>query len=144
MVDAGMTIFWVNMDGTYAYWNRAAWQAHWNELRQQGTLRFETSLVTKDGASMPVEISANQVRFHELEYNCAVVRDIGERKKAQAELTEYRDHLEELVRRRTAEIERQKAELERLNRLFVGRELRMIELKGRIRELEGQGGGQTP
>ncbi len=28
------------------------------------------------------------------------------------------------------------AELERMNRIFVGRELRMVELKERIRELE--------
>jgi PAS domain S-box-containing protein len=44
--------------------------------------------------------------------------------------------LEEKVKERTAELEEKTAKLERLNRLFVGRELRMKELKERIKELE--------
>lgn len=44
--------------------------------------------------------------------------------------------LEERVRERTAELEEKNLELERMNRLFVGRELRMRELKERIAELE--------
>lgn len=44
--------------------------------------------------------------------------------------------LEERVRERTAELEGKNQELERMNRLFVGRELRMRELKERIAELE--------
>ena len=63
-------------------------------------------------------------------------RDITERKKAEEELNKYREHLEELVKERTAEIEEKTAKLERLNKLFVGRELSMKELKERIRELE--------
>ena len=35
-----------------------------------------------------------------------------------------------------ADLEEKNAELERLNRLFVGRELRMHELKVRVAELE--------
>lgn len=64
--------------------------------------------------------------------------EIAERKRAEEELTKHRDHLEELVKERTAEIEQKNADLERMNRLFVGRELRMVELKERIRELEGK------
>jgi hypothetical protein len=44
--------------------------------------------------------------------------------------------LEERVRERTLEFEAKSAELERINKLFVGRELRMRELKERIKELE--------
>lgn len=36
----------------------------------------------------------------------------------------------------TAELAEKNAELERMNRLFVARELRQVELKTRIRELE--------
>lgn len=56
----------------------------------------------------------------------------------------YRIELEQRVLARTAELSAKNAELERLNRLFVGRELRMIELKERIGVLEGKLGGSPP
>ena len=44
--------------------------------------------------------------------------------------------LEERVKQRTFELVEKNSELDRMNRLFVGREIRMIELKNRIAELE--------
>ena len=41
-------------------------------------------------------------------------------------------------RERTRELERRNYELEQMNKAFVGRELRMVELKERIRELESR------
>jgi len=67
-----------------------------------------------------------------------VLTDISERRQAEQELERYRDHLEKLVQERTEEIKRKNAELEKQNRLFVGRELKMIELKAKIKELEGE------
>lgn len=66
----------------------------------------------------------------------SITRDITERKKTEEELKKYREHLEELVKERTTELDVKNAELERFNKLFVGRELRMIELKEIIRKLE--------
>jgi len=48
--------------------------------------------------------------------------------------------LEDRVKERTAELEEKIAEIERMNRLFVGRELRMKELKEIIKELEKKAG----
>ena len=41
-------------------------------------------------------------------------------------------------KRRTTELEQKNAELDKMNRLFVGRELRMRELKEKIARLEGK------
>jgi len=65
--------------------------------------------------------------------------NIKERAKVEDELRRRREALEKTVeelKARTTELERKNQELEHLNRAFVGRELRMIELKNRIRELE--------
>jgi len=60
-----------------------------------------------------------------------LIGEIVERKRAVEELTEYREHLEELVRERTAE-------LRRIVNLMAGREVRMAVLKGVIRKLCAQ------
>jgi chromosome segregation ATPase len=66
----------------------------------------------------------------------SISSDITKSKEAEEELRKYRNDLECLIKERTAELEKKNAELERMNRLFVGREFRIKELKNRIRELE--------
>lgn len=102
-----------------------------------------------------------------------IARDMTARKEAEEELKKHRDHLDELIKERTATLERKTAELEtaqgtmqallaevntakqeleakvakieRLNRIFVARELRMVELKKHIKELEQRSGsGEGP
>lgn len=57
------------------------WTAHWQELREKKTLRFESHHKAKDGTITPIEVSANYVKFEGNEYNCAFVREISERKQ---------------------------------------------------------------
>jgi len=78
-------------------------------------------------------------------YLMSIIVDITEQRLAESQreaaLEEIRKLNEELdlrVALRTAELTAKTAELERLNRVFVDRELRMIELKARIAELEGK------
>jgi len=66
----------------------------------------------------------------------SLVQDITESRQAKEELEKYREHLEELVKDRTAELKEKNAELERMNDLFVGREFRIKELRDRVEELE--------
>jgi len=52
-----------------------------------------------------------------------------------------RENMERELRKRTTELERRNYELEEMNKAFVGRELRMAELKERIKELEKERNG---
>jgi formate hydrogenlyase transcriptional activator len=53
-------------------------------------------------------------------------------------ISEHAAILENKVTERTVELETKIGEIERMNRLFVGSELRMVELKEKIKELEGK------
>jgi PAS domain S-box-containing protein len=62
------------------------WQAHWEELKQKGSLQLETLHRSQDGRLIPVEVIANYCRYKNLEYNCAIVRDIADRKHLEEQL----------------------------------------------------------
>lgn len=68
--------------------------------------------------------------------NTLLLSELTERKRAEELLQRLTEELERRVKERTAELEAKNEELERMNRVFVGRELRMVELKEKIRELE--------
>jgi PAS domain S-box-containing protein len=57
------------------------WPAHWEELKKQGTLTFESRHKAKDGSIKPTEINSNFLEFGGKEYNFAFARDITERKR---------------------------------------------------------------
>jgi PAS domain S-box-containing protein len=58
------------------------------------------------------------------------------RKLAEEKLEKLNQELEQRVLERTEELKAKNEELERTNQLFVGRELKMVELKKKIKELE--------
>ncbi len=96
------------------------------------------------------QLSSPPFDKEELNLYLAVAGLIGalhSRRLAELAVITAKEELEERVARRTVELEsankeleRKIAEIERLNKIFVGRELRMIELKKRIRTLEEQSG----
>ena len=71
-----------DIDPTYSL---SVWQEHWQDLKESGSLRFETSHKAKSGRIFPVEINANFCKYNDIEYNCAMVHDITERKEAEIE-----------------------------------------------------------
>jgi PAS domain S-box-containing protein len=84
------------------------------EVSTRPTLNFENRYVRKDGAIIDLSWNAYFDKTDGVTY--AVARDITERKRAEAELNGYRQHLEELVSLRTAELTRTNLELEAVNR----------------------------
>ena len=68
----------------------------------------------------------------------SVRTDVTERRKADEAIRVLNADLERRVAERTAELGARNQDLERFNRLFVDRELRMKELKQRLKELEGR------
>jgi len=65
-----------------------------------------------------------------------VVWKVTDRKKAEDELYKLNEEMEQTIKERTAKLRATMGDLEQLNHVFVGREMKMIELKKRIAELE--------
>ncbi len=63
-----------------------AWPAHWEELKRRGSFTFESDHATKDGRMLNTEVTVNYLQHEGCEYNCAVMRDITERKRSELEI----------------------------------------------------------
>ncbi|WP_363299759.1 PAS domain-containing protein [Altibacter sp.] len=84
-------------------------------------------------------ISTKKTRFIDdsgTKFLIGTIRDITGRKKDEEELEKHKNNLEEIVKLRTEEVNSKNTELQRMNKLFVGRELKMKELKNIIQELQ--------
>lgn len=103
----------------------------------------ERSLKLLETFTMQISLTLENARLYEQVRDQVVEleKEIEERKKAQEELNKLNNALEQRVKERTAELENKNAELEKFNKVFVGRELRMIELKKQIAQLEKRIGG---
>jgi PAS domain S-box-containing protein len=80
--------------------------------------RLEKRFIRADGVVIYVDLSVRCRRYPSggVEYFMALLSDISERKNAEAELLRYRDHLELLVKERTAQLEVARDQAEIANR----------------------------
>ncbi|OQW69769.1 MAG: hypothetical protein BVN35_18780 [Proteobacteria bacterium ST_bin11] len=79
---------------------------------------LDKRFIRKDGSVIDASISVCSVRKPDrsIDYFVALVQDISDRKRAEAELDQYRGHLEELVLARTAELSQARDEAEAASR----------------------------
>jgi PAS domain S-box-containing protein len=77
-----------------------------------GQAIFETAHLRKDGSEMPVEVHIKLIEADGRRLFLSAVRDITERKRTEQELSDYREHLEDLVEERTRHLQFLNEELE--------------------------------
>jgi PAS domain S-box-containing protein len=132
----GMT----DLDLPWKYTEAESYRADDRRVMETGIpkLNYEETQHTADGRVTWVRTSKIPLRNPEGDVIgvLGTFEDITERMRAEEELNRLNEELELRVKERTAELAAKNAELERMNRLFVGRELRMVELKEKIAELE--------
>ncbi|MCK4640787.1 MAG: response regulator [Candidatus Marinimicrobia bacterium] len=85
------------------------------EAFKKGYGKFEWVHRRKNGEDFPADVWLKSFTFKSLSVLQATVRDITERKRAEKELKKYHEHLEELVKERTNELENKTIELEQAN-----------------------------
>ncbi|MFM8445533.1 MAG: PAS domain S-box protein, partial [Methylococcus sp.] len=116
---ASDAVYWIHPDSSIFYVNEAAcrmlgysqaeltamrvteldpgfpqerWREHWNDIKlREHSTRLETTHRAKDGRIIPVEVSANFLNYLGHEYNCAIVRDISQRKHYESQLQQAAD-----------------------------------------------------
>jgi len=117
------------------------------ERARTGKFAGELTFLRGDGTKFPCEISSAifQDSAGKLKTSM-IIRDITARKQvelqkeaAREEIRKLNENLEKIVQERTAALQKTIAQLEELNRTFVDRELKMMELKVQIAALEKKG-----
>jgi PAS domain S-box-containing protein len=73
------------------------WSAHWEELKQKGSMTFESKYWSRTGRVLDIESTVNYLQYEGKEYNCAIMRDFGERKRANASLRQSEERYRSLV-----------------------------------------------
>ena len=74
-------------------------------IMEFGWDRFETRHKCKDGRIVEIEANVNYMNDGTGRF-LVFMRDITERKRAEEELTRYREHLENMVQERTVDLEK--------------------------------------
>ncbi|MGE8721021.1 PAS domain-containing sensor histidine kinase [Leptospira terpstrae] len=117
------SIVWIDEEGNYVFVNDAAcknygytkeellsmkmfqvdplfsverWNEHWQEILDRKSFTIETINQRKDGTSVPIEVTVNLVEYDGKQYNCAIIRDITERKLSEDKLKQSAIRLAEL------------------------------------------------
>ena len=70
------------------------WMSHMQEIKEKKSFMYESVNKRKDGKVFPVEVSVSYLEFCGREYNCAILRNITERKIREKEINRLLSILE--------------------------------------------------
>ncbi|MEM9389535.1 MAG: sigma 54-interacting transcriptional regulator [Bacteroidota bacterium] len=96
-----------------SYIDKEWWKNHFNDVKERKNFRMEWIAIRKDGTKFPAEISVNYLFYNGLHLNCAIIRDISERKKRDLELTEALEQVKSLKNQLEQENEYLQEEIQR-------------------------------
>lgn len=112
---------------------------------QKCSSKGEVGLFRTGGPPIPVQISLSLMKLDDGTPGvCAVITDLSESKRVEIALRELTQDLEVRIASRTLDLQAKNRELERFNKLMVGRELRMIEIKKEMNALCAKFGQPLP
>ncbi len=80
-------------------------------VRREGVDRFEWLHERADGSVFDAEVTVSAFTLRGKQVIHSTVRDVSDRKRAEAEIEQYRENLEELVQRRTGELHESQRQL---------------------------------
>ncbi len=72
------------------------WKNHFEDIKQRKNFRMEWKATRKDGSQFPVDISVNHIFYKGQDLNCAILRDISERKQHEQDLRNAFDEIKSL------------------------------------------------
>ena len=72
------------------------WASHFDEIIAKGSVRFEWIASKKEGTKFPVDITANHLNYEGRDLNCAIVRNVAERKKKDMQLYQALEEIKSL------------------------------------------------
>lgn len=87
----GITVFELDPDIDATWWSQ-----HFQDIKKRGHFRMEWKATRKDGSQFPVDISVNHVVYQGKNLNCAILRDISDRKQYEADLRNAFDEIQSL------------------------------------------------
>ena len=101
-----------DLDSKY-HITKAWWENHFDEITEKGSLHFEWVVSRRDGTKFPVDITANNLVYDGQNLNCAIVRNITERKNRDLHLFEALEEIKSLKVKLENENEYLQAEVNR-------------------------------
>lgn len=123
------------------YENPAERASHLRTIERQGyTREYPVNLQRKDGSVINTLITSVPTKDEDgtITGFMGTIRDVTEQVRAEEALRQHREHLQELVAERTAELDERVAEVERLNRALTNLLEDLQRANRRLEETTGQ------
>ncbi len=113
----GRTIFDLHPRESQVNLPKAAILQSWKAWQPGQRQIIEAEHQRQDGTLYPVEISTGVVRYGDQNVILALVKDITERKQAEAQIKAYADHLEQMVAEKIAQLDQERAKVIQMDKL---------------------------